>query len=72
MEPIIQAVSEDVKAFAEVIKLDASTEMEIVQELGVSGLPTFIVFKGGKMIKSSVGATSKMNLLKLISEASQV
>jgi thioredoxin-like negative regulator of GroEL len=46
--------------------------MEIVQELGVSGLPTFIVFKGGKMIKSSVGATSKMNLLKLISEASQV
>lgn len=69
MEPIIEALSEDTKAFAEVIKLDASSEMDIVQELGVSGLPTFLVFKEGKIVGSIVGATSKMNLLKLISDA---
>ena len=69
MEPIIEALSEDTKAFAEVIKLDASTEMEMVQKLGVSGLPTFLVFKNGQVVGSTVGATSKMNLLKLISSA---
>ena len=69
MEPIIEALSEDTKAFAEVIKLDASTEMEMVQKLGVSGLPTFLVFKDGQIVGSTVGATSKMNLLKLISSA---
>ena len=69
MEPIIEALSEDTKAFAEVVKLDASTEMEMAQELGVSGLPTFLIFKNGQIVGSTVGATSKMNLLKLISSA---
>ena len=67
MEPIIETLSEDTKNFAEIIKLDASTEMGLVQELGVSGLPTFLVFKNGQIVGSTVGATSKMNLLKLIS-----
>ena len=69
MEPIVEAISEEVKAVAEVIKLDASTEMDIVQELGVSGLPTFMIFKDGKIVGSTVGATSKANLLKLITTA---
>ena len=69
MEPIVEALSEDTKAFAEVIKLNAESEMEIVQELGVTGLPTFLVFKNGKIVGSTIGATSKMNLLKLISAA---
>jgi thioredoxin 1 len=69
MEPVLEALGEDVKDFAEIVKLDASVEMEMVQELGVSALPTFLVFKEGKVINSSVGATSKINLLKLISPA---
>ena len=69
MEPIIDAVGEETKSFAEVIKLDASTEMDIVQQLGVSGLPTFLAFKGGQPVGSIVGATSKANLLKLVTQA---
>lgn len=69
MEPIIEALSEDTKEFAEVIKLNAESEMETAQGLGVTGLPTFLVFKDGKIVGSTVGATSKMNLLKLISSA---
>ena len=69
MNPIVDALAEDTKAFADVVKLDASVEMDLVQELGVSGLPTFLVFKNGKIVGSTVGGTSKMNLLKLISSA---
>jgi len=66
MEPTIEAVSEETKAFAEIVKLDASSEMDLVQELGVNSLPTFLVFKNGKITGSVVGATSKANLLKIM------
>jgi len=69
MEPIIEAVEKEVSGWAEIVKLDASVEMDLVQELGVSGLPTFLVYKNGQVVGSSSGATSKANLLKLISQA---
>jgi thioredoxin 1 len=69
MEPILESISEETKDVAEIIKLDASSEMEIVQELGINSLPTFMIFKNGKMSGSAIGATSKANLLKLISSA---
>jgi len=69
MTPILEAISEEEKTTVDVVKLDASVEMELVQELGVTGLPTFLVYKNGKIVGSSVGATSKVNLQKLINEA---
>ena len=69
MEPIIEAVHEEFKGRAEIAKLDASVEMDLVQEIGVSGLPTFLVYKGGQIVGSAVGATSKANLLDLLAKA---
>jgi thioredoxin 1 len=69
MNPIIDVISEEQKATVEVVKLDASVEMDLVQELGVSGLPTFLVFKKGQIVGSAVGATSKANLEKLVLQA---
>ena len=71
MEPIIEALSEEMKATVEVVKLDASVEMDQVQELGVTGLPTFLTFNGGKVKGSIIGATSKASLLNLIAKASE-
>lgn len=68
MEPIIEAIDEEVKDWAEVAKLDASIEMDLVQELGVSGLPTFLIFKEGKLVDSTVGMMSKSKLLDLLSK----
>ncbi|NTW61709.1 thioredoxin [Candidatus Saccharibacteria bacterium] len=66
MNPIIDTLHEEVKDSVDIVKLDASTEMELVQQLGVTGLPTFLAFKGGKIVGSIVGATSKANLEKII------
>lgn len=68
MEPTLSAISEETKDWAEIIKVDASVEEELVQKLGVSGLPTFMVFKDGQMIGSSVGAASKTKLIELMSK----
>jgi thioredoxin 1 len=69
MEPILESLAEETGDWAEIVKLDASIEMDQVQELGVSALPTFLVFKDGKIVDSTVGATSKANLLEMLSKA---
>ncbi len=66
MNPILDKLSEEIKDRAEIVKLDASVEMDIVQELGVTSLPTFLAFKDGKIVGSVVGATSKANLEKIL------
>lgn len=66
MNPIVEMISEENKDKVDVIKINSSEEMELVQELGVTGLPTFLVFKDGKIVDSIVGATSKANLEKII------
>jgi thioredoxin 1 len=70
MEPILEAVEKETKDWAKIIKLDASVEMDLAQgELGVNGLPTFLVYKNGQIVDSNSGVTSKANLLKMMSKA---
>jgi thioredoxin 1 len=69
MEPILESIDEELKGRAEVAKLDASIEMDLVQELGVTGLPTFLIFKGGNVIGQSIGMTPKANLIDLVARA---
>lgn len=66
MTPIIESIAEETKEWAVVAKINAEIEKELTQELGVSGLPTFLVFKDGKVVKNSVGATSKSSLLRMM------
>jgi len=68
--PLIEELSEEVKDKADVVKLDAQDEPELAQLLNVSALPTFLLFKDGKVVDSNIGATSKANLLNMISKVS--
>src|SRR5690606_1212341 len=69
MEPILEQLSSETKDWAEIVKLNADDNMELVQQLGVSGLPTYLVFKDGQVTASGVGATSKANLLGMLEQA---
>lgn len=68
MMPIIEEIADEVKDFAEVVKINASSEMDLAEKLGVSGLPTFIVYKNGEKVGSIVGATTKNTLLSLLKQ----
>jgi thioredoxin 1 len=69
MEPILEDISKETADWAEIIKLDSSTEMDLVQQLDVRGLPTYLVYNHGKLLSGSAGATSKLNLLESMRRA---
>jgi thioredoxin 1 len=69
MMPIIDAISEEIKDWAVVVKLDASEEMDLTEELGVSSLPTFLIYKNGQIVGSTIGAVAKTTLLDLLQKA---
>jgi len=69
MMPIVDAIAEETKDWAEVVKLDASEEMELTESLGGSGLPTFLVYKNGQIVGSAIGVVAKNTLLDLLQKA---
>lgn len=69
MEPILEELSGETTDWAEITKLDASVEMDLVQQLDVRGLPTYLVYKDGQLLAGSTGATSKANLLGMMAKA---
>ena len=69
MLPIVEQVADETKDWAEVVKLDVTDDMEMAQSLGVNSLPTFIVYKDGEVVVETIGATSKTNLIDLMSKA---
>lgn len=66
LEPVIEEIAEEFKDSIDVVKFDASTDMDFVQELGVSGLPTFFVYKDGQVINQGSGALTKDKIKDLI------
>jgi thioredoxin 1 len=68
MELVLEALVDDINDWAEIVKLDASVEMDQVNELGVTALPTFLIYKDGQIVDSTVGATSKTNLLEMLTK----
>lgn len=64
--PIVDQLSVDFQGTLSVGKLDADTNREILQELGVRNIPTLILYKNGEIVDKSVGAASKEKLTEMI------
>lgn len=65
MAPILQQIS-DKNSEIEIVKIDAQTEMDLAQQLGVTGLPTFMVYKNGKLVNSHSGMITKDRLVAML------
>ena len=56
MAPIVESLAESFDGKVKVGKLNIDEEMDIAQKYRVMSIPTFIVFKGGQALETSVGA----------------
>ena len=65
MAPTIDEVSQEMAGKASVYKLDIDEAPQIAQQLGIMSVPTFMVFKDGKVSSQTIGAQPKENILAL-------
>ncbi|GAC1446766.1 MAG: thioredoxin [Pyrinomonadaceae bacterium] len=59
LAPTVDAVAEKYSSTAKVVKLNVDDNPGVSQRYGIKGIPTLILFKGGKEEERVVGATSK-------------
>ncbi len=64
--PTVEAIADEFVGKAKVGKLNVDENNETSAKLGIKGIPTLIVFKGGSERERIVGATSKENIARML------
>ena len=69
ISPIIEELAKEFTGRIKVTKLNVDESPATPSQYGVRGIPTLILFKGGKIFNQIVGAVSKARLIALIEKA---
>jgi len=64
--PMIDEISADFATSATVVKINVDDNTSTAQRYGIKGIPTLILFSGGKEVERVVGATSKDSITRMI------
>lgn len=67
--PIIDEISTEMKDQVKVVKVNVDESPEISSEYNVSGIPTVILFKDGKVLETIVGSRQKKEYIDAIEKA---
>lgn len=67
--PIVEELSNDMSGKAKIAKLDIEAAQQTTSNLGITSIPTLIVFKNGKEVKRVLGVHDKAALTSLIQAA---
>ncbi len=68
MTPIIDELADDYKGKAKIGKLNVDENGQTAMRYQVRGIPTLLLFKGGKLVANKVGAAGKSEVQKMIDE----
>ena len=60
--PILDEVSKDYDGRLQVAKMNVDDNREVPAKFGIRGIPTLMLFKGGELAATKVGALSKAQL----------
>jgi len=66
LAPTVEAVAEQFRESANVVKLNVDDNPSTAQRYGIKGIPTLILFREGKEVERVVGATSKESITRMI------
>jgi len=64
--PILDEVANDYAGKLKVVKVDIDTNKETPAKFGIRGIPTLMIFRGGNIEATKVGALSKSQLIDFI------
>ena len=60
--PILDDVSKDYEGRVQVAKMNVDENRDVPAKFGIRGIPTLMLFKGGELAATKVGAMSKAQL----------
>ena len=66
LAPVVEKLAGEFVGKVKVGKLDIDESPGVASKFGIRGVPTVVVFKGGKESGRHVGVTNKETLLKLV------
>lgn len=66
--PALEEISEEMKGKVIIAKHNIDEQPNTPTKYGIRGIPTMLLFKGGELIATKVGATTKSNILEWIKE----
>ncbi|MCI4440072.1 thioredoxin [Tibeticola sediminis] len=66
--PILDEVAKEYQGKLRVAKMNVDENREVPAKFGIRGIPTLMVFKGGQLAATKVGALSKSQLTAFIDQ----
>ena len=66
--PILDEVAKDYDGRLNVAKMNVDQNREVPAKFGIRGIPTLMIFKGGQLAATKVGALSKAQLTAFVNE----
>jgi len=66
--PTIEELADDYAGRFKIGEIDTDSNRQVAIKLGISAIPTVIIFNGGQMVKKFVGLQSKNDLKAAIEE----
>ena len=62
LSPVIEEIAEENDGVVKVGKVNVDEEPELAAEFGIASIPTVLLFKNGKVVRSSVGFRPKAQI----------
>jgi thioredoxin 1 len=66
--PAVDEIAREYKGKVKVAKVDVDHEQQTAQRFGIRSIPTLLLFKGGRVVDTIVGAVPKSKLVDAISK----
>ena len=66
--PVLEEISDEMKDQVVIAKHNIDLEPNIPTKYSIKGIPTMLLFKGGELKATKVGATTKSNIIAWIKE----
>ncbi|HSE36611.1 MAG TPA: thioredoxin [Blastocatellia bacterium] len=66
LAPTVEAIAERYSESATVVKLNVDDSPSTAESYGIRGIPTLILFSGGKEVERVIGAASKQTIADMI------
>jgi thioredoxin 1 len=60
--PVVDELATQYKGKVKVGKIDVDNEQQVAQQFGIRSIPTLLVFKGGRVVDTIIGAVPKSKI----------